>query len=121
MDCTPVSKGSRTGDLLHRSCSIELALVDAATAINIDDIAFVRRCFDMLSQCSYKSGKQTSIKGAASAGASALVLEVDAANTDDVVLVRRVVERAVQRPVVADGRYHDDAVAGDLPHLQSGH
>ncbi len=106
---------------MHRSCGIELALVRAANAINVADIAFVRRCFDMLSQCLHKSGKQPSMKGAASAGASALVLEVDAANTDDVILVRRVVERAVQRPVVADGRYHNDAVAGDLPHLQSGH
>lgn len=31
-----------------------------------------------------------------------LVLEVDATNADDIVLVCRVVQRAIQRPVIAD-------------------
>ena len=47
-----------------------------------------------------------------------LVLKVNAANANDVILVRWVVQRAIQRPIVADGRHHDDAVAGDFPNLQ---
>ena len=46
-----------------------------------------------------------------------LVGIVDAPDPDHVVLVRGVVERAVQRAVVADGGHHQDAAAGDLPHL----
>mmetsp|Transcript_14424 Transcript_14424/g.45099 ORF Transcript_14424/g.45099 Transcript_14424/m.45099 type:complete len:504 (-) Transcript_14424:76-1587(-) len=42
---------------------------------------------------------------------------VDAAHADDVHHVRGVVERAVQRPVVANGRHHDDAVGGHLVHF----
>lgn len=46
-----------------------------------------------------------------------LVLEVDAPHADDVALVGGVVERAVQRAVVADGRHHEDAAGGDVQHL----
>lgn len=49
---------------------------------------------------------------------ASLVLKINAANANDVILVRRVVQRAIQGPIVADGRHHDDAVAGDFPDLQ---
>ena len=39
--------------------------------------------------------------------------------TDDVHLVSGVVEGAVERPVVADGRHHDDVVGGQLPDLHT--
>ena len=46
-----------------------------------------------------------------------LIVKVDAAHSDDVHLIRRVVERAVEGTVVANGRDHDDSVCGQLPNL----
>ena len=45
------------------------------------------------------------------------VAVVHAADADDVELIRRVVQGAVERAVVADGRDHDDAVGDDLVDL----
>ncbi len=44
-------------------------------------------------------------------------VEVDATNPDDVHLIGGVVEGAVQRPIVPDGRHHHDVISGQLPHL----
>lgn len=46
-----------------------------------------------------------------------LVSVVNPAHTQDVVLICRVVQRPIQRAVVADCAHHYDAVAGDFPHL----
>ena len=46
-----------------------------------------------------------------------LIVKVDTSDADDVHLVRRVVERAVEGAVVADGRDHDDSVRSQLPNL----
>lgn len=47
-----------------------------------------------------------------------LVRIVDAAHPQHIILVSRVVQRPVQRPIVADCAHHYDAIACDLPHLQ---
>ena len=43
---------------------------------------------------------------------------VNAAHPKHVVLISRVVQRPVQRPIVTDRAHHYDAVACDLPHLR---
>ena len=48
---------------------------------------------------------------------SNLVVIVNATHADDVRLVGRVVECAVQRAVIADGADHDQAIASHLQHL----
>ena len=54
---------------------------------------------------------------AAGAEARDLIAVIDASDADDVQLIRRIVQCAVQRPVVADGADHDDPVGDDLVDL----
>ena len=48
-----------------------------------------------------------------------LIVEVDAAHSDDVHLVGWVVKRPVKGTVVTDGRDHHDAVCSQLPDLEN--
>lgn len=50
---------------------------------------------------------------------SYVVLVVDAADANDVTLVSWIVQRAIQGPVIADGRDHYYIICGEFPHLRS--